>query len=263
MRRRQAGAGRATRKAEIITLEHGEGAPLYRKVVQALRGEIAAGRLAIGARLPSEEELCRRFGVSRHTVREALRRLREEGLVSSRQGAGTTVLRDAEAPLYVHSVGSIEELVQYAVATRYRPETKRLLTADKMLAARLGCAPGSRWLKVEGLRYAPGEALPFCWTEVYVNSAYAGVGALVGRRAAPIYALIEEMYGEKVTEIEQTLRVTAAPAEVAPGLGIEPGSAAVELRRAYRLATGELAEIAFNLHPAERFTYSITLRRRR
>lgn len=253
------------RRAATI-LRHGDGgdAPLYRKLVAALRRDIAAGRLAIGARLPSEEELCRRFGVSRHTVREALRQLREDGLVASRQGAGTTVVRNEPAPpLYVHSVGSIEELVQYAVSTRYRPETRQILTADKRLADRLGSAPGSRWLKVEGFRYAPGEALPFCWTEVYVAVAYAGVGELVGRRAAPIYALIEEMYGEKVTEIEQTLRVTAAPAEIAPGLGIAPGSAAVELRRAYRVATGELAEIAFNLHPADRFSYSITLRRRR
>lgn len=252
------------RKAAIIALDRGGDGPLYRKVVDALRREIAAGRLAIGARLPSEEELCQRFGVSRHTVREALRQLREDGLVASRQGAGSTVVRKEGAPpLYVHSVGSIEELVQYAEATRYRPETRHMLIADTALAARLGGLAGSRWLKVEGFRYAPGEALPFCWTEVYVNAAYAGVGELVGKRAGPIYALIEEMYGERVTEIEQTLRVAAAPAEVAPGLGIEPGCAVVELRRAYRVATGELAEIAFNLHPAERFSYSITLRRRR
>jgi DNA-binding GntR family transcriptional regulator len=89
------------------------------------------------------------------------------------------------------------------------------------------------------------------------------VGDLVGKKAGPIYALIEEIYGEKVTEIEQTLRVVAVPEPVAPGLGVEPMSAAVEVRRTYRLATGELAEIAFNLHPADRFSYSLTLRRRR
>ena len=251
------------RRAAMPAREAGDG-PLYRRLVAALRRDIAAGRLAIGARLPSEEELCRRFRVSRHTVREALRQLREDGLVASRQGAGTTVVRkEAPPPLYVHSVGSIEELVQYAVATRYRPDTRRVLTADKALAERLGAQPGSRWLKVEGFRYVPGETLPFCWTEVYVAFAYAGVGELVGQRPVPIYALIEEMSGEKVTEIEQTLRVTAAPAEIAPGLGVAPGSAAVELRRAYRVATGELAEIAFNLHPAARFSYSLTLRRRR
>jgi GntR family transcriptional regulator len=251
------------RKGQLLEFRRDGDAPLYSRVVAVLRDEIAAGRIPVGARLPSEEELCGRFGVSRHTVREALRKLREDGLVSSRQGAGTTVVRKSGAPLYTHSVSSIDELVQYAVATRYRGKSTGAITADRELARRLGCAIGTQWLHLEGFRYVPGENLPFCWTEVYVSAAYAGVADLVGKKAGPIYALIEEIYGEKVTEIEQTLRVVAMPGAVAPGLGVEPLSAAVELRRAYRLATGELAEIAFNLHPAERFSYSLTLRRRR
>lgn len=252
------------RKAQLIEIRRGGDAPLYSRVVEALGSEIAAGRIAVGARLPSEEELCGRFGVSRHTVREALRKLREDGLVSSRQGAGTTVVRKSGAPpLYTHSVGSIEELVQYAVATRYRAVSTGAITADRDLARRLGCGSGTQWLHLQGFRYVPGEDLPFCWTEVYVNAAYAGVGELAGKRAGPIYALIEETYGEKVAEIEQTLRVAAMPDKAAKGLRVEPGSAAVEIRRAYRLATGELAEIALNLHPADRFSYSLTLRRRR
>jgi len=252
------------RKAQVLEFRRDGDAPLYSRVVAALRGEIAAGRIAVGTRLPSEEELCNRFGVSRHTVREALRKLREDGLVSSRQGAGTTVVRKGGAPpLYTHSVGSIDELVQYAVTTRYRARRTGAIAADRELAQRLGCPVGTRWLRLEGFRYAPGEDLPFCWTEVYVSAAYDGIADLVGKKAGPIYALIEEVYGEKVTEIEQTLRVVTVPAAVAPGLGVEPGSAAVEVRRSYRIETGELAEIAFNLHPAERFSYSLTLRRRR
>lgn len=252
------------RKAGRLEFRRDSDVPLYGRVVAALKDEIAAGRIAVGARLPSEGELCSRFGVSRHTVREALRKLREDGLVTSRQGAGTTVLRKSGAPpLYTHSVSSIDELVQYAVATRYRVKSTGAISAGRALAQRLGCAAGTQWLHLEGFRYVPGEDLPFCWTEVYVSAAYAGVAELVGKKAGPIYALIEETYGERVTEIEQTLRVVAVRKPVAPGLGVAPGSAAVEIRRTYRLATGELAEIAFNLHPADRFSYSLTLRRRR
>jgi DNA-binding GntR family transcriptional regulator len=251
-------------KAPLLQFRREGDAPLYSRVVAALQQDIATGRIAVGARLPSEEELCGRFGVSRHTVREALRKLREDGLVSSRQGAGTTVVRKSGAPpLYTHSVGSIDELVQYAEATRYRAKSTGAIAAGRDLAQRLGCAIGTQWIHLDGFRYVPGEDLPFCWTEVYLSAAYAGVADLVGKKAGPIYALIEEIYGEKVTEIEQTLRVVTLPEAVAPGLRVEPGSAAVEIRRAYRLATGELAEVAFNLHPADRFSYSLTLRRRR
>jgi GntR family transcriptional regulator len=66
--------------------------PLYLQVVRALKDEIVSGVHPVGSQLPTEEELCARFSVSRYTVREALRRLREDNLVSSRQGAGTVVV---------------------------------------------------------------------------------------------------------------------------------------------------------------------------
>jgi len=68
----------------------GSDAPLYIQLARTLKEEIVSGVHPIGARLPNEESLGERFSVSRFTVRQALRLLREEGLVQSRQGAGTT-----------------------------------------------------------------------------------------------------------------------------------------------------------------------------
>lgn len=61
------------------------------KVAQILRAEIASGRLASGGRLPTEHELCARFGVSRPAIREAIAQLKYDGLVASRQGSGATI----------------------------------------------------------------------------------------------------------------------------------------------------------------------------
>ena len=63
----------------------------YLAIAQALKDGILGGEYAIGALLPPERELAERFTVSRQTVRAALRLLREEQLVTSRQGAGTIV----------------------------------------------------------------------------------------------------------------------------------------------------------------------------
>ena len=57
----------------------------------ALAGRIRSGDLAPGARLPTEKDLCAEFGVSRPMVREAVARLKADGLVISRQGAGVFV----------------------------------------------------------------------------------------------------------------------------------------------------------------------------
>jgi DNA-binding GntR family transcriptional regulator len=102
---------------------------------------------------------------------------------------------------------------------------------------------------------------PICWTEVYVRSQFAGITRVLARRSGPIYAWIEDMYGEQIAEIEQVLRARSLPEDVASALGVKAESPGIEVRRSYRLASGEIAEIAFNYHPADRFSYSMTLRR--
>jgi DNA-binding GntR family transcriptional regulator len=235
--------------------------PLYRQLLQVLKQEILTGVHPVGAQLPTEEALCKRFAVSRHTVREALRQLRADGLVISRRGAGTTVARPGTPPQYVHGVSSIEELVSYAKETRYDVDTTTPVTCDEALAARLGCKRGDQWVRIEGLRYGHDEDVPFCWTEVYVQSRFSGITRVLARRAGPIYAWIEDMYGEQIAEIEQVLKARALPAAVAKALGVEPESPGIEVRRSYKLTSGDVAEIAFNYHPADRFSYTMTLRR--
>lgn len=63
----------------------------YRDIASDLQGKIADGTYAVGQNLPTEAMLRRSFGVSRHTVREALKRLASRGLVERRRAIGTLV----------------------------------------------------------------------------------------------------------------------------------------------------------------------------
>ncbi len=65
--------------------------PLYRSIYEALRGDISAGRLAHGNALPSENELCASWGVTRPTVRKALDMLVADGFITRRQGCKSIV----------------------------------------------------------------------------------------------------------------------------------------------------------------------------
>ena len=235
--------------------------PLYRQVVQALQQEIVNGVYPVDSQLPTEDELRQRFKVSRHTIREALRALRDAGLVESRQGFGTTVLRPGAPRPYVHEVASINALIELANATRYEISNSEVVLADAALAERLGMAQGSKWLRIEGYRYAPDDRRPVCWTEVFVHGDFAGVARLLGRRQGPIYLLIEDLYGESVAEVEQTIRSSHAPEHVAVKLGVKAGGAVIAVRRAYRLSSGVVGIVAENLYPVDRFQLSMTLRR--
>ncbi len=63
--------------------------PLYLQIKEALKKQILAGEYAPYQRMPSESELMNSFGVSRITVRQALRDLHSEGLIFTSQGKGT------------------------------------------------------------------------------------------------------------------------------------------------------------------------------
>jgi GntR family transcriptional regulator, transcriptional repressor for pyruvate dehydrogenase complex len=66
------------------------------EVIDRIRSDIAGGRLAPGARLPTEQEMIAAFGVSRTVVREAVAALRAEGLVATRQGVGAFVVEETQ-----------------------------------------------------------------------------------------------------------------------------------------------------------------------
>ena len=71
--------------------------PKHRDISRQLRADIAAGRYTAGARLPSEPQLVKKFGVSRPTVGRALLDLQNEGLIERRAGSGTYVKSGASA----------------------------------------------------------------------------------------------------------------------------------------------------------------------
>jgi DNA-binding GntR family transcriptional regulator len=235
--------------------------PLYLQVVRALKDEIVSGVFPVGSQLPTEEELCERFSVSRYTVREALRRLREDSLVSSRQGAGTTVVPPHPANSFVHEVMSINDLVAFATGVRFAIDSTEIIEIDDKLAARTGIASGEQWLAVRGFRHTEGSELPVCWTEVYINREFAAVGRLLQRHRGPIFHLIEDLFGQSIVEVHQEIAATLISPTLAGGLKVKPGTTALEVQRTYKLATGKVAQVAINTHPASRFRHSMTMRR--
>jgi DNA-binding FadR family transcriptional regulator len=103
--------------------------PKLSDVLEAeLTRDIREGIFGPDGRLPSENALSRRFGVSRPIVREALRRLRDGGLIHSRQGAGSFVLETEQAddslaaaplaqqPPPIHSIADIRKVYEYRIA---------------------------------------------------------------------------------------------------------------------------------------------------
>lgn len=119
----------------------------YLQVAQTLRKEIVDGVFPIGSQLPTEHELCERFSVSRYTVREALRRLRDDNLVTSRPRAGTTVVPRDSTSSYAQDSMTINDLLAVASGAELDIKSIQMTVVDAELAARTTLSQGkSGWL---------------------------------------------------------------------------------------------------------------------
>ena len=234
--------------------------PRYQQLADVLIARIESGAYAVGSLLPTESHFCTEFDVSRFTVREALRRLTEIGLVQRRQGAGTQVVADRLQPSYTQSMRSISELFQYALDTRFDIDTATLVTPNDETAHFLGRLPGRRWLRLDGLRRQP-DGTPICTTRVFVHDDYADIADRLDRLDGPIYRMIEAQYGDLVVEVDQEITAEPMRPETAEALGCGPDCTAVRVVRRYLGVRDKPILVSINHHPADRFSYAVRLKR--
>jgi GntR family transcriptional regulator len=224
---------------------------------RTLRLEIAAGKRAVGSLLPTETELCEQTGLSRYAVRKVIGKLTELGLVSRQQGIGTTVLAAQPQPRYVQSMGSIEDLLQYARGTEFNIDEKRFINAKDGECELLQCAPREKWLKLAGVRCSTGEdRAPISLVCIYVAARYSDLQGMTKSPKTPVYSLIERSYGVRITKVQQDIHGTLIAGASAAALNVSDGAAGLFIIRRYYIDT-ELVEVTTGLHPADRFVYSM------
>lgn len=235
--------------------------PRYRQIASDLMGRIESGRFRPGDVLPNEIDLAEIFGVSRHTIREALRRLSEAGLVERRQGAGTMVLPAPGPRRFAQSLGSIADVMQYAHDTEFRLTGLETIRADRRLAELLKCHRGRKWLRVIGLRFEKGGTRPICLTRAYVASAYAAIEeALRG----PVTSIAEEItarFGVEVATIAQTVSAASLTEDEARLLDVPADLSALRTVRRFLGADGQVLHVSDSLHPGDRFQLEMTFSR--
>lgn len=230
--------------------------PRYLGVEEKLRNRIRSGTYRLGASLPSELDLAQEFDVSRFTVREALRRLSEAGLISRQQGARSKVSGSGSIASYTFAVGSDEDLQQYAHDTYFDIQTVTHIQANVSLARFLRCREKKRWLLLSGVRREAHTTQVLGVTEVYLWEEFESHLGSITARGRTIHRQISEHLGVRATQIRQEISALSMPDVAAVSLGVEPGAPALEIVRRYSGTRGRAFEVARNLHVAGSFVYT-------
>ena len=233
----------------------------YEQIARELGERITSGKDSIGDSLPTEAALCKKYAVSRYTAREALRQLREAGLITRRPRAGSTVAAAQRGSAFSLPVNSAADLFRYATDARFIIERRERIKAGSAEMAVLECRRGQEWIRLSGIRTRPGIATPVCLIDVYLNIALAGLEKRIPRSAGVIYPRVEKALGVRISWIGQRIEAVPLGAGQAARLRAKGCACGLRVRRYYYDANERLLEVSDSLHVADRFAYEMRLRR--
>ena len=233
---------------------------LYARIEAVLKERIRTSAYPVGSVMPTEAELCTEFSASRYTVREALRRLQEDGLIERRKGSGSQVIRTSSAAVYVQTLNSISDLFQIALETHFVLVRTEEVTLAAPVARAVGGRPRERWLRVTGIRWTKPGGQPICYIHSYVPMRFAHLVAEFATCRGPFYSLLEERSGETIQTVEQEIQAVPMPEDAAASLGLTPQDWALRLLRRYAGAAGTIIA-SFNWHPADQLLYRMHIER--
>jgi GntR family transcriptional regulator len=249
-------ASRPTTQEDTVTRT--AAGPIYARIEADLRRQIGDGTLALGSRLPAEQDLAQQYGVARMTVRQALGRLSAAGIVERRHGVGTFITSTKSERVTSRLLGFRED----AIAHGLEPSTKILATGYEPLLASdallLGAAEGVSALHVSRLRSTNGE--PIGHNSVIIVPPYAAKLENIDWTAS-FYAGAAEEIGYEVSEVDQTIESVTAEPDVATMLGIETGAALLRVTRVTYLASRGRLGLTRSLYRGDRYFLSLRLHR--
>jgi GntR family transcriptional regulator len=245
---------------------YSEGRPAYQRIADELRAAITAGSLRPGDKMPSERELARRYGTTHMTVRQAVGLLKEEGLVTTRQGLGSFVrnrppLRRIGSNRYARQhrlAGKTPFMVDTAAVGAPRFEILRFgpAAAPRDIAERLNLGEGDLAL-LTNLRFHAGSQV------MQVSTAYIPYTLVQetpvadpGQRPWDTDTITNlETVGIHVDEIIEETAARTATSDELRDLQLQPGPQVFQMTRTM-LANGKPVETCDIIRPTSRYLLS-------
>ncbi len=239
-------------------LADADGVALYVRIRETLREEIETGALKPGDKLPSEDELATRFGVSRMTLRNSISELIDEGLIYRRRGVGTFVSR----PHIERDHNRLSTFFDSAVSEGFDAEV-RVLRQDVVesrptVARELGLAVGDPVIYIRTLRLADGA--PITLHDEFVPHRLCPQLLHEDVRSKMSWQALEH-HGHRIKRAVQRIEAISAEGEVAQLLEMEEGEPVLYKRRTVFAADGTPVEFAFCYNRGDRYSVNMTLTR--
>lgn len=230
--------------------------PLYDQLVDLLREKIE-NELEPGDLLPSERDLSERYGLSRTTVRLALKELETLGLISRRHGKGTFVADiSREATNLMGTYSFTEQMRSLGRVPKTVILEFEIREATKYVAEHLGLRLGDKIFRMRRLRLADG--VPMMVERTYLPVSEFVSLTLEDVSTKPLYDIVEQDYHQKIRRAEEEFYASIARNVDASVLGIPEGAPVLKLLRTTYNDKNMVIEYTHSVARADQFKYKVS-----
>jgi len=241
-----------------MKVDHRSSIPFYIQLKEILEARIAQGEWQPGDRLPSEQELCEQYEVSRTVVRQTLLEMESKGLIVKRRGKGSFV---AHPKIHESLIQKLTGFYQDMVERGFTPVTKvlhhEIEPAKPQVASRLGLEAGTPVFNIERLRFVNDE--PIVLVRTYLPYALCPGLAHVDLSNRSLYAVLEEQFGIVPAYGRRTIEAVAADEREAGLLSVNIGAPLIFLQSVSYLQDGTPIEYFHALHRGDRSRFEVSL----
>jgi len=232
----------------------------YAEIFRALADGVRSGRYPVGGRLPTEAQLCASYRVSRHTVREAIRRLADQGLIARQPGVGSIVLRRTRSGGFTQRISALQDLLAYVKTAQLEVLEARDIKAGAGEARLLKCRRGEAWHRLVALKHLRGARRPVAYVLAYVHREHPALRGVLDRRGVDLHDFIEDKIGEPIVTVEQDFSAKPLVGREASALGVEAGYAGFVIARRYVSKSGATVLVTSTIFPYHRMNYAMSLK---
>lgn len=249
-----------TRRKAVRGIDRSAALPYYHQLKQLIVADIARRRLQPGDRLPGDHALCAQYDVSRTVVRQALRELEIEGVLTRAKGKGTFVApAPASGGLIASLTGLFEDVAARGLRLRTDVRSIGVKPADDAQAAALDLEVGDPVVHIERLRTVGGEPWVFTVTDV---PRWAAPGLEdEDLKDDSLYRVLEKDYGVVLVHGTRIVEASLAGTGMARLLGVRRSDPLLVLRSISVDAGGRPVESFVAFHRADRSRFEVDLDR--
>lgn len=235
----------------LTTLLRDGAIPLHAQITEALRLQIKDAQLKPGENFPSERELAERYGVSRMTVRQALRHLRQENLIYHERGVGTFVT-DRKLDVHTRNLnGFSEEMISLGLVPSSRVLRLEQEAASEQIIEDLDLTANEKVYHLERLRLADDE--PMAFESTYLPAKLCPQLDKIDLTKTSLYQILEDDYNVRMHHAAESLEAAAASSFVAAQLGIKKGAPILNVHRVVFTESNQPIESARTTFRADRY----------